>query len=307
MQRPSIRTAVRAFTSRLDTRTAIAASLVMAALLLQQFAQFPLHNAFTSSLSNWMHVPMFVAITAVIMWLRPQQPLWMTLLAVAGIALLSEGLQLLTSRQASAADLLKDALGAGIALTLLRPVQPRLITAAVVTLMATMSVPGLYLAAYTHQKLSFPLLYSPDAVFTKLLTSVQGGANAQHHHIRNHAWAEYDRRTVLAVTWGDTRWPGVHFAEPVSNWQNYEQLRVDVFNRETTPQRLTVGVRHRGFEGTARYLPMQIQPGHNRLSIKLAHLALLADGTPASITHLMLYTNRQHAGERILLGQVWLQ
>ena len=107
--------------------------------------------------------------------------------------------------------------------------------------------------------------------------------------------------------WGSTRWPGLHLSEPWSDWQDYRYLVVDVFNPGPGSQSLTAGVRHRGFEGTARYVPSEVAPGHNRLRIDLARLAFLAGGEPAVITHLMLYTTSKYAGRRLLLGRVWLE
>ncbi len=283
------------------------AVVVVLAFLLQQFAQFPVHNAFTRSLSNFMHVPMFVVITTAVMWLRPQQPLWLTLLIVGGLALLSEALQLFSSRQASVADLLLDAVGITIAVNLLKPARPRWLAAILVTAVATLSLPSVFLAAYATQHLHFPTLFSADVRATRVLTSIEAGADASHSYTREHNWSAYAGQPVLAVTWGNTRWPGIHIAEPVSHWHSYQRLRVEVFNAESSAQPLTVGVRHRGFEGTARYFPMNMQPGHNRLQVELTRLANQRDGTPAAITHLMLYTTRPYAGQRILLGRVWLE
>ena len=285
-------------------RLILASVLVVLALLVQQFAQFPLRNGFTESLSNWMHVPMFVGLTAVLLWLQPHRSLWVTVGLVTCIALLSEGLQVLTERQASVADLGKDAVGAGLALWLLRrPQVSKLILATALTAVITLTAPSVYLMAYDHQQRSFPQLYDPDHLRHGILTS----SNSPSTVTRTHSWPQYHERSVLEVTWADVTWPGIHFAEPVADWQKYTYLMVDVYNLETNPQNLTAGVRHLHQEGTARYLAQPIAPGHNRLQYKLSHLATLDSGEPARITHLMLYTTRQHAGQHILLGRVWLQ
>ena len=123
----------------------------------------------------------------------------------------------------------------------------------------------------------------------------------------DHQWREYQDHRVLAITWQDTRWPGVHIAEPMRDWQGYGHYVMDVFNKEGVVQPITVAVRHQGKEGTARYYRVPLEPGPNRVRIDLQHLAKTDVDAWAAITHLIIHTGQSYAGQRILLGRVWLE
>ena len=284
-------------------RQLIALAIILTIVLVQQFAELPGQNAFTNSLTNAMHMPMFAGITAILLWLRPKSASWQTVVIVLFIALTTEALQYFSDRQASLSDIGRDAAGMIIALVCLRKftLSHYLVLAVCIACM-TFFVPAIYLLAYDHQAKIFPTLYQPEDLLSAVLTV----AHSDTRLTRDHPWPQYLDRRVLAVTWNRDRWPGIHLAEPVENWAAYRWLMIDVYNIEETSQPLTVGVRHHLRGGTSRYLSLDLEPGHNRLQIELSALAKLDNGASATIRHVLIYTTDKHAGKQILLGRIWL-
>ena len=281
-------------------------ALVVGAILVQQFAQLPGENQMLRSLSNWAHVTMFVAITFAVMRILGGR-LVLVFCVVAALALLSEGVQLFTARQASLADLGRDLLGCAIALVCMRPGHRRLAyLGGLLTVLITLTVPGIILAAYVDQRLQFPVLYEPARLLGRVLVSVQPSPST-HTVTVHHPWAEYARKPVLDVTWQSAPWPGVHLTEPLGDWRNYSEFNLDVYNANHARQPITVAVRHAHGMGTARYVRNELLPGHNRVRIDLARLARDDRGEWQEITHVILHTSNRHAGKRVLFGRVWLE
>jgi hypothetical protein len=287
-----------------STRLKLGFCLIIVVLVGQQLGQLPWHNQFTNSLNNWLHVPMFAVLTGVLLWIKPAWPVTKIAMAVAFIAVVSEALQIFTYRDASLTDLLLDAVGCGIALLCLRPLNaPRVVICAAVCGLITVGVPARYLLAYEHQARIFPILYTPADWRSNILLDTR----ATTRLTREHSWHRHQDKQVLFAQWHDTRWPGLHLAEPVKNWQGYKTLVIEVFNLESQEQPLTVGVRHNRTSGTSRYQQQVLQPGPNELHFPLSELSYDNAGAPAQIHHLMLYTTQAHANKRILLGNVRLE
>jgi len=285
-------------------RILIGFSLITAAILVQQMAAFTVVNAFTRSLSNWMHIPMFAGITAVAMWIWPKTTWWKLAIGLMLLALATEGIQFYTGRLPSIEDLSKDCLGAGITwVCFVRLRLSNFIVWLLSVFIVTLAIPSTYLASYQYQQKTFPTLFTPNDWRSKQLTRVKATGGI----ITEHAWSRYKDKPVLAATWHQTRWPGLHIVEPISNWEAYAALRIDIFNAEPTPQPITVGVRHFARRGTARYRTIMLAPGDNEVRIALKDLAYLDDGKPAKIRHLMLYTTEEQAYKRVLIGRVWLE
>ncbi len=277
---------------------------MFAAIACQQFLQMPWQNEFTNRLNNWLHVPLFMLLTALLMWVKPSLDMFRIAAVMAVIAVATEVMQLFTGRQASLSDLGLDAIGCAIALFILRPMTAsRLGIAVLLCAAVTFTAPGYVLMGYYYQRISFPMLYQPGDVGANIL--LEPFANTRI--ISEHPWSAYEKQAVLKAEWTQKRWPGVHFKEPMGHWQGYQNLVVDVYNLEVTEQPLTAGVRHAKSGGTSRYEQRSLQPGSNQIRFPLSKLAYLADGTPAHIYHLMLYTTEQYAGQQILLGKVWLE
>ena len=286
-------------------KQAVGIAIVLIAVVIQQFAEFPTQNEFTTSFSNWMHVPMFAAITAAMLWLWPTTRIGLLITGLAIVACSTEALQFFTGRQPSLADLAKDALGTGLAIVFLRTrtMQSRLV-GVVIVVVATLTVPSTYLVGYAHQKAIFPTLFEPQHVLSKILNH----SSSKPRYTTDHNWTKYHDRQVLALQWNDERWPGLRISETIENWHDYDNFVFDAYNLETTPQPINISVRQIQKRGTTgRYITMQLQPGDNHISVDLAGLAYFYDGGPAQIQHLLIYTTMKHSGERILLGRVWLE
>ena len=298
---------VSALASGLARYPWLAVVMTLTVLGVQQFGVFETSTLLAQSLHNALHIPLFVGITGALLWAFPRWTLGATLAVAAGLACVSEALQTWTGGQVSGADLLRDGVGIALATWLLRPAQPRLRVAATLTLAATLCVPGFYAMVYLQRELAAPTIYLPDSAFGAVLVEVQPGTGGQFELMRTQAWPAYADQTVLALTWGDTRWPGIHCREPIADWLGYQPLRVDVFNPRSTPQSLTAAVGHEGHRGTARARSQTVTPGHNSLSYAVANLAYSKTGQPARISHLILHTRASATGEQLLLGRVWLE
>lgn len=279
---------------------------IMLAIAVQQFANFPISNAFTRSLNDWMHVPTFALITTVVMYLLPRTNLVILALAITAIALGSEALQFFTNGSPSWNDLIKDALGTGLALLLLRP-STRSKSLGIATVCAvTFAAPCYYLTGNIHQYVVFPALFNPTTVFSRILCH----SNSNPKFTEGHSWQRYRNKPVLALRWRETTWPRVYLSETIRDWTQYKSIVIDAYNAESTPQPLTVAVHHLqllGEELPTRYQVFSLQPGDNRLTAPIAKLAYINNSNSFQIRHLMLNTTQQHAGKRVLLGQIWLE
>jgi VanZ family protein len=293
------------------TRTvqiAVAVAIVGGLVVAQQFGQFPVQTRFTTSLSNWLHVPMFAIITFAISALVGHAAWARTLAIVATIAVATELLQSFVGRNASLVDLFRDGLGIGIAMATIggmlrfnRPAGACLLGTAVL-IVTTLAIPAMYLVAHAQQARAFPVLYTPGSIAARWLSDI----NSQSSTTKQHTWTEYVDRDVLAITWADLTWPGLHLYEPLERWDGYAYVSVDAFNLEDSPQPLTIAVRHHKRGGTSRFHQMMLEPGANRVRVAIDRLAKDRQGAPANIKHIILHTSRKHGGKQIWLGQVTL-
>ena len=278
--------------------------IIIVAILCQQFAEFPVRNAFTNSLSNWLHVPFFAAITAILLRLLAGTSIWVITGIVLGIAVLTEALQFFNGRTPSIEDLGRDVLGVAIAIVFLRKRTPQhYLTSAFALAVVTLPIPGTYLAAYAYQVQNFPMLYDPAELRSTLLTMARSEARLT----REHPWQQYAGGEVLHIKWTKEPWPGIHLLEPVEHWLGHDQLVIDAYNLEDAAQPLTIDVAHTDRGVTSRHHSMTLKPGHNQLRVDVSALARLDSGEPASIKRVIFHTADPHFGKQLLLGRVRLE
>lgn len=279
---------------------------ILLAVGIQQFAAFPIHNAFTSSLNDWMHVPMFATITAVLLNVFSNTKINHVLLGLVFIALGSEALQFITGGEPSWNDLAKDALGAGIALCFFRPATNHRLIGIISVCAATLAVPCFYVTGNAYQYTKFPVLFQPEMRLFRILSNSRSNPT----YTRDHNWQRYLNKPILALEWIEAAWPRVNVTETIGDWTQYETIVIDVYNIEATPQPLALAVHYPGLlekQRPSRYQNFELQPGDNRLRASITKLVDIDDTSPLQIRHLMLNTTREHAGKRILLGSVWLE
>jgi hypothetical protein len=292
-----------------------AASIGIAGLVLvQQLATVGGSGLLGETLTNASHVPLFAALTLLLIRALGY-PSWpVLLLACVAVAAATEAMQMLTGRNASLFDLGLDLLGAlpviGAVAVTRRLRGPRAarraavwaVTAVLVAIM-TVAAPARVLLAYHERDRAFPALLIPSAWEIRPLLSsnsrmriVPGGDD----------WSGHRGERVLEVVWAEERYPGIVLSEVVPRWDAFATLAVDVYLPPGTPMPLTAAVGHEGREGTAAHLRRIVQPGPQRLLYDLETLLATADGAPPRISKLVLHTNRGNAGRRLLIAAVRL-
>jgi VanZ family protein len=302
-----------------------------ALLALVQFAALPAQPKILSVINNFAHGPVFGALSLVLLaGLRPHFLLrpWLAyvaalLLAVAaGVAI--EVLQIFSRRDASIADVLTNALGAGSCLSLAayfdRSIwharrRPRILLVAGILQIFIILVPvGQALLAYASRLERFPTIMqftsALDMYFIDLRdcegTIVEPSFNGPGHG---------GNQALRVLCYGDD-WPGIANIEPSPDWRRYRRLRIDVTN--SGKNELTLGLRIHDIGGGQEYddrfnREFEIEAGTRRvLDVKLADIA----SSPANRTldlsrigGLVLFrvsSATPHPAE-FILTRVWLE
>lgn len=290
----------------------VLAAGVMGLIALQQLPMDTGSSLLGETVINALHIPLFAALCVLLamLGLRP----WQLLAASAALAGVTEGAQMLTGRSASLLDLGLDLLGALpviVAVAVTRRTAPgdrgrHLAWAATAVLIASMTLaaPVRVLLAYHERDQRFPVLFAPGAWATAPLVTTGDWARVVPAPARGR---EQPGRPMLEVVWPDRQYPGITLSEVVPDWQAFETLTVDVYLPDGPAMPLTAAVGHAGTEGTAAYLQRLVQPGAQRIEYGLRRLLATPDGATPRITRLVLHTNHNHAGRRLLIGAVRLK
>lgn len=279
------------------------------AVLLQQFAGFPESNLFTRSLSNWAHIPTFFVITLCAGNILASQSLGRIGFVVLGIAILTEAAQVYGPRDASFADLGLNFLGMGAGIWGLKEVRAGRSTlrvwgvATALVVIVSSAAPAAVLYRYYYQHQIFPRLLDPADIQSWLLLDT----SADVLRTLEHDWDAYSGERVLQVQWNETRWPGLHLAEPIGDWGGYKRLNVDVYNPADSATTLTTAVRHSGRSGTSRAQAHVVGPGVSTISTSVSDLQLTDGGEKAEISYLILHTRRSESSRILFFGRVWLE
>ncbi|NKB99068.1 MAG: hypothetical protein GKR90_11335 [Pseudomonadales bacterium] len=291
--------------------TAIA--VIVALILAQQLLSIPGNNELSFALTNWLHVFLFTAITAILIWYRPQTHLWQIVVIVCVLGFLTEAVQAFTGRSPSFADLARDLLGMVLALPLYFTfTRKRVLVIAMASLMLSFSLPVTIGASYLAREARLPEIYNATLWDHWLLAE----SNSPLQLTTAPFWAGYEDNRVAHITWKNTRWPGFHIVEPAGDWTGYERIVVEVFNPDAE-QSLTVAVRHEGHRGTSAFKQNTLRPGENRLEVSLDELLTRRHNPDiqrsgeglgrARVIHLIIHTNQRFRGREIYLGRVYLE
>ena len=288
-------------------RPAVAAAGVIALIGAQQLMTVGGSSLLAETVTNALHIPLFAAIAGLLAMLGLGG--WRLVGAVVALAAGTEGLQVLTARNASLLDLGLDLLGAlpvigALALNRRFRHGPRqqwavLWTAAVLVVLMTVAPVARVLLAYHERDRLFPALLVPGAWQLAPLLSTGSRMRLVEGAVTGHG-------AMLELVWADERYPGLTLHEVVPDWQGFETLAVDVHLAEGPPLPLTAAVGHRGTEGTAAFQRRSVEPGARRVEYDLRRLLATPDGVPPRITKLILHTKQGHAGRRLLIGTVRL-
>jgi hypothetical protein len=215
-------------------------------------------------------------------------------------------MQYVTGGNPSADDLLRDALGFTMT-TAIHYIRfsntKKIATLFVSTSLVTLAAPSANLYASYAKAQDFPVLFQPGGWPQSLHVEYRTNGSL----IRSHSWAEYQGKTVVRLTLDHSSWPGIHFTEPYSDWHEFRTLLIDAFNPGGEPFPISIGLRHVPDHGTSRYDTRTLAAGHNRLRFDLRKLAYRDDGSPATISHVLVYGYGKDAGRILLLGNVWLE
>jgi len=225
--------------------TFVAAAALFA---LVQFVSLPAHPKILSVINNFAHGPVFGALALVFLAaLRPRlasRP-WMAyagaflLAAAAGLAI--EALQIFTRRDASIADALTNAVGAGCFLCFAACFDRSLwlpetrsrgrrlaLLAAVLQLFVLLMPVGHALLAYSVRMYRFPTIMqftsTLDMYFIELRdcnATFVTSASTRLDHGSNRA---------LRILFFGNDWPGISNLEPSPDWRRFHRLRIDVTN-----------------------------------------------------------------------------
>ncbi len=309
--------------------------LVMLVLL----GQLPVKARWASALTDFAHVPTFAMLTLVILALLRQ-----TLsrrggsfardgaLAIAlalALGVLIEVVQGAIGRDASTADVLRDALGAFLAIGLLvffragshatreaRAVRVVGLLTAVFCAVAALAPLGVVAAAYLERNRNFPVLadfasplgayflnYDRDELEVepeRLPRKLAGGAapvHCVHVHIAN-----------------GSKWWGLFLTEPLPDWRGYDRLVLDIANPTDAPLVLNLRVRdRRQFRASkAGYSTrLTVAPRSRETTTVLLDRFTTASGTrlvdARNVGLVLLSRNRRNRADEFYVMRAWLE
>jgi hypothetical protein len=109
---------------------------------------------------------------------------------------------------------------------------------------------------------------------------------------------------LLAVTWADERYPGLMLSEVVRDLSSWDELAVEVFLPVGPPFELTAALTFPGIPGTSAYLRQTVQPGQQTLRYSLRDLL---PNRSQQVSRVVLHTDREAAGRRVLFGTIFLR
>jgi len=285
-------------------RLVVLGGVFIGLLVGHQFIALP-GNLFGRMLQNALHIPAFTTLGFALAWCFPAWKATRILATCLVAGVMFEGIQYLGDRDASIFDLGLDLIGASIAVfALFGPWQQRNAVASsiVLLLMVTFLMPGRVLLAYWHRDSLFPgFLDAGNWLQAPLVWS-----NSPSSVV---AWddAGQTSRQALRVCWSNDRYPGVHFDEVVSDWNDYETLviELDIEPDVDNSLDLTVAVGYCGIPGTSGFTTRSFPPGRHRWTVPV--IELLNADSRESISHLIVHTSRRYAGRCVVFAEVRLE
>lgn len=285
---------------------------IVVLVMIQQTVTVSQDTQLTRTLSNMLHVPLFAAITLLLVRAVPGWRLACIAAVVAAIALVTEGAQLFNDRHASFSDLGLDAVGMSLALAgswasqrlrarrryyVLRP----LLWAGVAVLVAgiTLAAPLRVGLAYQVRDRIFPVLLEPDTAAATLLVS---GNSPVDRRLAPDDWPSRAGQRVLAVTWAEEPYPRFQLDEVGGDWSHYASVVMEVYVPSQYEIPLTAAIGYAGEMVAPGFGRRTARPGPQRLCYDLP----TGSAAKGEIQRLVVRSSTRAAGRTVLIGRIEL-
>ncbi|MCP3979553.1 MAG: hypothetical protein GY716_09515 [bacterium] len=259
-------------------------------LLLPLFIVQPWQDSlFGRELTNLGHVPLFAMIALLLRAaaLRAGRTIpaadRIGLVGAVLLGIVAEGLQALGPREASLADVLRNAVGAAAALALLRPTRPAsdprrrrtVHLIAIAALLLTTLPMALTLEAYRRRAARWPDLVRFESTwegyFLRPVEATLERVSAPA------AWAGGPPSgRVGLLTLLPAHYPRLALVEPPPDWRGYDVLEISFFSELERPRTLWLRIHdgaHDGSFGDRFNLEFRLEPGETRLEVPLREIA----------------------------------
>jgi hypothetical protein len=300
------------------------------------FGQIPGHGRWASELGNSAHGPAFAVMALILIALLRRVPgrnasvLQDYSLSIAvGLLLgaLIELLQMVTGRDASFDDLLRDALGALAATGFFTLIDPRVRVlpsrrpiqligllvgvASTVVIIAPLAITG---TAYLQRHRSFPTLVDFGSPLSTYFLGVYSAVTVEREALPNAiTGGRQDTVGLHARLAGNKGW-GLALWEPYPDWRGYDRLALDLANPTGVPLLLNVHVRDRrqSNDRQAGYLGrIEIAPRSRETRVIALRELTAAEGrayvNPAIVNSIVLTRSPANHAEEFYLVRIWLE
>ena len=310
----------------------VLALFVCAIVTLAVFGQLPGGSVFWTTLQNFAHCPAFVAISVILITLRPRGqeradrrwvPYLITLVACLLLGVGIEFAQSLIGGDVSAQDVFTDMEGAAIGMSwhaLARGYRGSgrwnaghclIALTGTASFVATAAPVGWMLVAYAHRDLAFPTLASAQSRLDLFFLRANEGDLAIERSPESFSRGRDERGIRLNLRAGS---PGVFLIEPVPDWSAYQTLALNLTNPTNSPKTLRLRVHDRRHN-------QQVDDRFNRSLLLLPHarqtwrfpLAPIRSA-PATrqirldeIAGIGLFDPQPHDDATFYLNRVWLE
>ncbi len=242
----------------------------LALVTLVLLGQLPFKARWASALTDFAHVPTFAMLTLVILALLRQtlsrhggsfaRDCALAIALALAVGVLIEVVQGAIGRDASTADVLRDALGALLATGWLvffragshatrwsRPVRVAGLLTGVLCSAAALAPLGVAAAAYLERNRNFPVLAdfaSPLGAY--FLNYDKDGLEVEPERLpRKLAGDAAPVHCIHVRIANGSKWWGLFLTEPLPDWRGYDRLLLDIANPTDAPLVLSLRIRDR--------------------------------------------------------------
>lgn len=227
------------------------------------------------AINNLGHIPLFAVVSLFLYRLLAFRPLTKWLLITAMVAVTGTGVEYLQTwvgRNASWDDVLRNLLGAWLALSWLSARSGPIIAARVVTSIAALSqlVFTVAVGATEYQVLrQLPVIANFETPFEEKRWHRDRAVRSQEHVTEG--------KYSLKIHFNTNRWSPAELGLLPRDWRGYDHLKFDIFNPDTEDLRILLRIDdlNRNWYETDRYNTwLDLKPGWNYLEISLDEVRL---------------------------------
>lgn len=303
-------------------RRIIAVAIALVLLAVAMLVTPPEGGLWLRTFYDATHVPLFgaIGVGAIVMTPRPWPMLWRFAAAMAVVVVLgvvTEFIQIPTSRDASLGDLLADILGGFGTLCLAVGLLSRATLAGSTRVclaavgLVTLAVPLAPLADVT-------LAYWERARALPELVRFESRHAEKFARTRNAEWTRVEtggaKGTSARVSLGDGQWPGVTLGDVWPDWRDFQALEIDIENPQSVPMPLRVRIDdrdHRRNQSPSDRFNRQVAlaPGRRVVRIMLADVRTAPAGRTmdlSTIDRVIVYAGEDQAGREFIIHGVRL-